>query len=352
MNPERYITRKQEEATRINDAVDEYYDAHPRTKKSAGELADEIIKKDAAPIPYRAIPEEQQDWHRNMNAAGVRALQDGFLEVTRWDNTGQYVEKPKKLKQTVADLPAAIRMQDHILNNYRGETTERQSESAKLESIQEVIQYANHLLNEWKVADTETKQELQTELADVVLQLEKCRNEFKIEVRAQAKAVLPLTDSRGRENPSALAARTIGALNNLTERITQMRLIAPQIALRKEVLILEQRRLEKTLRRTDSLLSGVLHHSVFSERSNSLPERRIRDNEVAILETKLGQALHELESVYAAPYQQIATQARFFISRIKKLFHSKDSIINNREVIIETLADVQEILRTNPKNFK
>ncbi len=351
MSPERYITKKQEEANRINDAVDEYYDTHPRTKKSADELAAEIIKKEATPIPYRAIPEEQQDWQHNMNAAGVRALQEGFLEIKRWDNTGKYTEKPKRLKQTVEDLPSAIRMQDHILNNYRGEAEVHKSESSKLESIQEVIQYANHLLNEWNVADTETKQELQIQLADVVLQLEKCRNEFKIDARDQAKAVVSLKDSRGRENPSALAARTVGALNSLTERINQMRLIAPQIALRKEVLILEQRRLEKALRRADSLLSGVLHHSVFSEKTNSLPAQRIRDNEVAILETKLGQALHELETVYAAPYHHIAEQARFFISRIKKLFRSKDSIINNREVIIETLADVQEILRTNPKDL-
>ena len=351
MNPERYISKKQEEATRINNAVDEYHDTHPRTKKSASELAAEIIKEEAAPIPYRAIPEEQQDWQRNLNAAGVRALQDGFLAVTRWDNTGQYREKPKRLTQTVEDLPAAIRMQDHILNNYRGETKESKSESTTLESIQEVIAHTNHLLNEWKVADADTKKELQTQLAEVVLQLEKCRNEFKVEARSQAEAVLPLKDSRGRENPSALAARTVGALNSLTERINQMRLIAPQIALRKEVLILEQRRQEKALRQAHSALSGVIRHRVFINKPNSTPEDRINGHEVTILDNKLGQALHELESVYAAPYQQIATQARFFISRIKGLFRSKDSIIHNREVISETLADVQEIIRTNPNNL-
>jgi len=351
MNPEQYINKQHEEANNINEAVEEFFVEHPRSRKTDDEIADAIIKEEADLVPYRAIPEEHREWYQNMRSAGVRVLEDGFLEITRWDNTGKYADKPKLMKQKVDGLHSAIRMQDHILGGYCSTEESGNDEYSKLESIQEVIEYANQLLNEWKEADTPTRQDLQLKLADVVLQLEKCRNEFKVDTRDKAQAVMKLKDSRGRENPSALAARTVGALNSLSERMNQMQLIAPQIALRKEVLILEQRRVERALRKANSMLSGVLHHSVFTTKPNSKPEQRIKEHEVVILDKKLGQVIHELESIYIAPYHQVAEQAIFFIASIKKLFRSKEDLVNNLEIISETLADIQDILESKVQHF-
>lgn len=354
MNTERYINKKQEEADKTDEAVDEYYE-RPRTDKSrsADDVAHEVIKDgDNRPISLEQIPLEERQWYENMRDAGIRVLDGGFLEISRWDNTGKNFAKPKLMRQKIDGINSAIRMQDHILYGYRSEGESHSSEYSKIESIEEVIEWANELLNRWDTAKQEDKKDLQRQLADVVLQLERCRNEFKVEAKEQAAAVMELKDSRGRENPSALAARTVAALNNLSKRINEMHEIMPQMALRKEVLLLEKRRVEGVLRKADARLSGVLHHAVFSKNAKKSPESRIKDYEVTELDSKIGQALHLLGTVYVAPYFQQAEQAKFsLLSKTKKSFRSKNMLLANLDFVREALVETQIILRSDVSHF-
>jgi hypothetical protein len=353
MNPERYVNKKHEEANAINRRVHKFFADHPRSRKSEATVADEIIKEEAVRyLPFSQVPEVLQPWYDNMGKAGVRILEDGFLEIRRWDGGPVVGGKRMPLRQTVDGLPSAIRMQEHILNGYHSDNTERTDEYSKLESIQEVIEYAHELLNNWNSADETDRKILQMQLADVVLQLEKCRNEFKVETKDQAQAVMALRDSRGRENPGALAARTVAALNRLGERFEELHVIAPQIALRKEILELEERRIEGVLRKANSQLTVIGRHAVFAPQTVAGSPVLIRDYEVEVLKRKCNQVLYELSTIHISPYLQQARQAAFFIERdVKKHFVTVESVTANRGVITTTLTDVQKILTATVPGF-
>ncbi|MFZ2882474.1 MAG: hypothetical protein WA019_05360, partial [Candidatus Moraniibacteriota bacterium] len=223
--------KKEEDAHRINEEVDAYY-KRPRINKnrSADDVAHEIIKKEEhAQINLAQLSKEEKMWYENMKSAGVRILSDGFLEISRWDNTGKHVGNPVLIQQKVDGINSAIRMQDHILKNYRFDKEDKLSVFSQIESIQEVIEHANELLNKWSKTKPEDKEAMQMQLAHVILQLENCRNEFMVGTKDQTEAIIELKDSLGRENPGAFAARTVAALNNLAKRINEMQLIMPSI---------------------------------------------------------------------------------------------------------------------------
>ena len=347
MNPERYINKKHDEGLAINEKVEKFFDDHPRSKKTETWVADKAVKEQAVRYLSPAqIPEELQPWYANLRSAGVSILEDGFLEIPRWEGGKVQNGKIKPLhRQKVDGLPSAIRMQEHILNGYYNvDNKEEIDEYSKLESMQEVIEYANELLNQWRETDENDRTDLQMKLADVVLQLARCRNEFKLEVREQTEAVTKLKDSRGRDNPGALAARTVAAINRLTERFGQMQLIAPLIALRKEILELEERRIKGIFKQINTGLVLLQRHPVFQGKKES-------DKQIESLDRKLGQLLYKLDTVHIAPYLQQATQAKFFLEGIKKYFRSSDELGNNLELVISVLEDAQMILQSDVSHF-
>lgn len=349
----------EEEAYKINEKVDNYY-KQPRANKnlSADKVAHRIIKKeksipiDLAKNSKEEMPKEERQWYENMQSAGIRILKDGFVEITRWEKTGKHAESPLPIKQKIDGVNSAIRMQDHILGLYRSDEKSRNSEYSKLESIQEVIEHANDILTSWHAAKPEDKEDLQIQLADVVLQLEHCRNEFKVAAREQSSAVLEMKDSLGRENPGALAARTVAALNDLSKRVNEMQLIMPIMALRKETLILEKRRSTGAISRSRAHITGITRHAVFHEDSTKSPASRINDNEVAELDKRMGKTLHLLETIHALPYSQQAEQAKFIlINKVKRLFSSKNNLLENLDFIKEALGEAIKVLDSDIKHL-
>lgn len=338
------------EAHKINRAVDDYY-KRPRTNKSrsADEVAHEIIKKEkSAPIDLSKMPKGERQWYENMRNAGIRILDDGFVEIPRWEKTGKYATSPLRIRQKVDGINSAIRMQDNILEIYRSEEKDHLSEFSKLESIQEVIEHANELLTSWRIAKPEDKKDLQMQLANVVLQLEHCRNEFKVAARDQSDKVMGLRDRLGRENPGALAARTVAALNSLAKRINEMQLIMPIMALRKEILILEKRRTDGALKRSAAYLTGVTRHAVFHEHPAKPPASRINDNEVVELEKQIGRTLYLLDTIHVLPYSKQAEQAKFHLTnKVKKFFISKKNLVDNLGPTKEALEETIKILKSD-----
>ena len=338
------------EAHEINDKVDGYY-KRPRTKKTrpADDVAHEIIKKEkSAPLDLSQMPKEERQWYENMRNSGIRVLSDGFMEIPRWEKGGKHAEGPIRVRQKVDGINSAIRMQDNILEIYRSEEKDRLSEFSKLESIQEVIEHANELLTSWRMAKPEDKKDLQMELASVVLQLEHCRNEFKVATIDQIEKVMELKDSLGRDNPGALAARTVAALNNLAKRMNEMQLIMPIMALRKEVLILEKRRANGAISKASAYLTGITRHSIFHEHPAKPSAERINDNEVAILDKQIGKVIHLLDSIHVLPYSQQAEQAKFhLINTAKKLFASKKNLVDNISPAKVALEEAVKILKSD-----
>jgi hypothetical protein len=343
---ERKVYKDQEQAEIINQKVEKFHEDHPRSRKTDQEIAGEIIKDNARNLfPYKGFSPEAQTWLRNMSIAGVKVLEDGYIEVRRWDNTGKHFGKPKRMLQRIDDINAAIRMQEHVLEGYvtrvEKKGGQKEDESDRLDSIEEVIEEANTLFLEWKFAKPEEKEEMKQRLARVILTLEKCRNEFKVRTKEQAKSVLRMKDSRGRNNPSALAARTVAALNNLQMRLQEIQDIAPKVALRKELLVLEKRRNEKLCFKAVAKLRFILRHVFFSRNSPVL-----RDADVTGLTGKVKEAKELLREVIVEPYKSRRNQALFFIATIENLLKTKHSAIRNKEELEKTIADVITILET------
>jgi ElaB/YqjD/DUF883 family membrane-anchored ribosome-binding protein len=247
-------------------------------------------------------------------------------------------------------------MQDNILALYRKENVKddqtsneieqpkKQDELTTLDSIQEVVEEANRVLLVWKDASPERKEELKYQLADVVLMLERCRNEFKVKVGERARMVMRGRDSRGRENPSALAATTIGALNDLQKRIDQIGVIAPKIAMRKELLVLERRRSEKVLDKASTKLNAIINHQVFRIGKPGI----IKDYEVETLKKKADEVLEMLQEVYVAPYFQVKEQAKYFLEYILKPYlKNANTVTEKKKEIRHVIEDTKKILGTD-----
>ncbi len=334
-----------EEAHRVNEAVDEHLEEHPDgSVDTVGEVAHEIIKE----LPNKRFytgnlePSEQQ-WLENMQDGGIRPLTEGWVEISRWTKIPS--ERPQLVKQKVDGLNSAIRMQDHILEKYDTDKAQGEGEYADLESIEEVIERANQILLRWKEASQEEKDELSQEVTGVILQLERCRNEFKLRTKEQMEKVIGFKDSKDRINPTALAARTISALHAVGKRIDELQAITPSIAFRRELLVLEQRRSESSIRKAAAQVALVLHHSVFSSSGHKGPESSIRLDEVRYLEREVNKALHYLDTIFYAPYKQQADQARLsLMQRVKKHLGSKKVLIGNLEEVKEALSDARQVL--------
>ncbi len=269
---------------------------------------------------------------RDLNHCGVFLNGGGRLEVTRWDKEAG--QRPKLVRQKVKDLDSAIRMQGHIIDRYSISRERSLGELDQLESIDLVITEANQVLQNWRYAQAGEKERLQKRLAGVVLQLEKCRNEFKVAARVQAKKIIPLKDSLGRPNPGAFAARTIAALNDLTERIKELNIIMPYIAMRKQLLILADRWLKSKFRQAYGIITLIARHRVFKDGT-------IAGHEAKIIGQKIDQAVALLNSAVITPYFERAREAQAELRSAKKSLQEKNyrSCGQKLKLALENLAD-------------
>jgi len=248
---------------------------------------------------------------------GICYLPKGWLRINyRIRQNGISTYSPRH----PADIDAAIRMQQYALDGYKKGSESRRAEFAELIEFREIIEKANRLLNEWKQASKTDKKIIIETLVYVVSCLEKCRNDFKIAARDQIEEVLPLTDSIGRENPGALAARTVAALNRLGGRFSEMRIIQPIVALRREVLFFEKNWFETQVRQIGIMLRSILNR----------PYEKLLQNSVDI-DRRLGQSLYLAGILWVSPYFERAQLSKTFLLAAKKAIRSKqpEEIVKN-----------------------
>lgn len=296
-------------------------------------------------IDYSNMSRDLKTWFSNLEDGGIRFIDDGTIQISRWERDDEARRGKKKIWQNVPDINSALRMQDHIIENYRIDSPEEDSEISELESIEQVIERANDLLTQWKSVSEEERSGIQDELVKVVLQLEKCRNEFKVKVHDQTEKVTELRDSKGRENPGALAARTSSALHNLSKRFSEMRIISPLISMRKEMLVFEDRRLVQAMKSATRNIQSVANH-LFFKSSDEKRDSKLRADEVKTMDLRIGKSLHSLESVFTSPYAEHANEAHeFLIEKVKKNFRSKKQLIDNREEVQGLLLEASDMLQ-------
>ncbi len=337
-----FIPRKRtirDEAWTFNEIIIHFYSQHPT--KSWTESAFEVIKQTQNnPIRWQVLPDSEREWLWNLGDSGIKILTDGWIGLSRWYKQGD--KKEKLVLQKVKGINSAIRMQDdHILKQYKEDIEGKVSELSILESVEDVIENANQLLasGNWKNIDNEEKYKLQIMLAFIILQLENCHNEFKAGTRRQIEKTVSLKDSLGRINPGAMAARTIAALGKLNDRFFQLRIIIPFIAMRKELLILEKRRMRIAVERSAGTVQRILRHPVFSNGS-------MKEYENKILFDLIGKSLFFLNNVRVSPFWEQAEQAKLFLEQAKRFIKSKQFAQTG-----ETLKIAWEILKSDINQF-
>lgn len=334
--------RDYNEAFGINESVDDFFKEHPRSSKSKSEVAMDIIKgRNRKPVFLRR-PVEDKGWIYRMQDYGIKITPDGFLKIP---NGGAGSDS------TAVDVRSAIRMQDHILENYgyslgsapvgREISGERESEFSKLESIQDVIEKANDMLRGWGRLSPEEKKDFQNRMTDVVLSLENCRNELKEDLRDEAEEIEGLRDSQGRENPGALAARTVIALKKLQMRFAQIKLIAPAIAVRREILVFEDRRNREHLKSAAKRLAQIRSNVKFLLGESPVLEL----NQDAYVRKELEKLANSFGSILLVqPYKSVFDQARFGIREIEQDFSNPLLLPDRQAEISEKYSKIIEML--------
>jgi len=280
-----------EQALKLNLQITNYKTEHSCTWT---ESAFEIIK---------ALPNHRLG---NLEKAGLTVLTGGWLEIRRWEKTAG--KKPKLIILKIEGINSGLRMQGHILEQYRIDRPDRESELTRLETIEEVVSQVKDLFIHWKAAGREQREQIQKNIAWTVLQLENCRNIFKVEAREKLEKTAQMKDSLNRVNPGAMAARTVAALNRLAKRFNDLKMIMPIIALRKELLLFENRRLQNTVNRAAAAIRGITRHVVFVGKP-------VADNQIFWIKENLSKILSSLATVWLSPYWEQAEQAKYNLER-------------------------------------
>lgn len=240
----------------------------------------------------RFSTKKQEEWYKLLHAAGIVPLTEGWLKIRRWIK-----EDRSRLKISWFKLPNidnAIRMQDHILEKYRTDNVKKKSELSKIRNVEELITYANSLLSTWSSLDKKLQKNVEYTLTEVVSCLHKCRNEFLKKTKDQSGKASKIIDSRGRVNPGAMAARTIAALNSIVERMNQLEIIIPFIAMRRELLILEKNKMISEINLVKKSTIVATKHIAFTSKATK--------PQIVNLGIKIGQLINQLEQIHISPY--------------------------------------------------
>jgi hypothetical protein len=309
------IGKQRDDADFIQAQISDYHAKRPRSSWTKAMQA--VLKN----MPRQKLLLDRLDndriWIDFLSDSGVVVLKEGWLSVSRW-RPGK--KKPVLARQIVPDIFTAIRMQRHILDQYKVGNERQPGELARLETIENIIARANDLLINWQAAETADKTAIQIEIAKVILSLEKSRNPSKLEAKRQAEKTLPLKDSLERENPGALAARTVAIINQLAKRLEQLGIIMPIIAMRQEILVFEARRQEQLIASALPYTQLVLRHAVFRT-------EKIREEEKEYLSKKINQSLHFLDRAYIEPFWGLAQRVKFYLELSKlQLAHDQFSL--------------------------
>ena len=189
--------------------------------------------------------------------AGISILPNGKIGVRYWKKVRN---KLKSYERGVKDIDAAIRMQDKILAKYweRNKANPRLNETDLVYLAQKIFSIVNDMFLIWDEAEFDERVAVQKKLQFLIDSLKGCRNEQKILFELQAKKIILLKDKLKRDNPSALAARCIGAINSILKRLKGIHNMSLKITLRRELLIAKRNYIEDQRFKAIKVLESLL----------------------------------------------------------------------------------------------
>lgn len=274
-------------------------------------------------------------WHyENLRRLGIKLMSYGVLGFSRTDQTES---QKTKLQFKLTDLNAAIRMQQHILDRYLGTVENLASETDRLDELKSLAEQLRSLVLSWKTltdGSAAKPEELLAQTNDLAKQIAKnlarCRNPLKTQARSQAVELTEPHDSLDRPNPGAHAARATALLNRLSERLSELELIAPIILKRK--LALEAKK---------DHIFGCLTEALC--RLEYLSPAFLKQQPLEEIRSHLGQVLSVLNQVSVLPYRAQAEQAAFYLKHARQrpdnLASAATSVANAKKILSDRPFD-------------
>lgn len=268
-----------------------------------------------------------------LRQTGIKPLTHGVLGFSRTDRTeGQET----KLQFKSADLNAAIRMQQHILDQYLGTVEDLAGETDRIDGLKSLAEQIHALALSWKSligSEAASSEELLGQVKGLAEQiaadLGRSRNPRKTQARGQAKHLTEPHDSLDRLNPGAQAARAVALLNRLAERLAEISLIAPIILKRKLALEAKKKNITDSFGEATARLEAL---------AASWPKKPLTADD---LRTQLGQVLFVLGQASILPYRAQADQAGFYLKAARR--HA-----DNRQLSADLLAKAVHIVADRP----
>ncbi len=271
-------------------------------------------------IPLKKNGTHEMQWLSTLADANILIVKGGWLQISRWKDG-------KKILQLIEGIDAAYRMQQHILDRY---LMGRRGEIAKINSLEDVVGQINLFLCNWaETKKQHRKNEVMNSIISVVLALERCQNFFKVDAHGQIEEVLFLEDGLQRENPGAMAAKTIASLNRLNDRRVEIEFIYPTIAFRKQILVLEIRRLQRRINKAKDKINFILRIKPAKDAEN------IYVNKVVNF---IKEVEKNLTTIWVSPFRERKIQACEQLIKARKIIaydHKKgiDCLENAREIL-------------------
>lgn len=290
-----------EEADQIYSEINALLELNP--EKSSTEILVNTLKSKALPMQVsflgaRHLTYDQKKIIFNIYKVGLRISPEGWIIITKKD--GNTI-----LRNVVFNIDLALRMQDHILDSYLRDANNILGEIPRVGELIELTRKINNLLVDWENSQKH-KNNLKSKINSLIKDLSEYRNKLKLEAREILESFANLTDSRGRENPSAFAAKTVAMLNRLEDRLEQIRKITPVIEKRKKVLNDTKDFLEKEKRRAENELTKFLNIRNFSYYTAG-----------GINEIRINKIIHIVDALNIEPFASKRMQAVFFLQEAK-----------------------------------
>jgi len=195
----------------------------------------------------------------------------------------------KDVVDTYDDIDSVIRAQNHIIKNYFGDNTEV-SELDTLCNIFGITDNVQQLFLNWNYIEERDIEVSKTELENVIQQMKKYRNNFKVLSREQLQKILEMRDSLNRPNPGAFATRAVKTKKNLGKRKEEISGISQFVASRRHVLTLEKKQMQLNMILAGYKLKAILASS----------DKLFKNKET--VNTLINQSLHLFQSIWANPY--------------------------------------------------
>jgi len=299
-----------DQASRINRKINELTAKKPglSVQGTSKKVIKDTNKSELTPSFYYKT---EREWYENLRNCGIKILTGGCMGITRWqkDKNGE----KKIIWQQVEGIDSAIRMQFHILDTYLKGHESKPGELEILDSTEKIIRQVNYLLVNWKSNDEQQKKEIELLATKALSQLgNNIRNDDKKNIMARIHPVKSLLDRLNKINPGAMAARTIGALNDLTKRLNQIGVIMPVIAMRTRLLLIERRSCQRSIAAADLKLSKIINDW------NKMSESELTKNRDKMIRS-LNQVLFLLNNCFFSPFYDKAGRVKYYLNYAKKM---------------------------------